>query len=45
MIRFYFKNFNGIRSGIRGTDKGGYFSKLIDTLGVDCFEEYETNLK
>ena len=36
-VRFYFENFNGIRSGIKGADKGGFFGKLMETLEVDCF--------
>ena len=45
VIRFYFENFNGIRSGPRGTDKGKYFGKLMETLEVDCFGAAETNLQ
>ena len=45
VIRFYFENFNGIRSGPRGTDKGKYFGKLMETLEVDCFGAAETNLR
>ena len=44
VIRFYFENFNGIRSGPRGTDKGKYFGTLMETLEVDCFGAAETNL-
>ena len=44
-IRFYFENFNGIRSGIKGADKGGFFGKLMETLEVDCFGSAETNLQ
>ena len=44
-IRFYFENFNGIRSGIKGVDKGGFFGKLMETLEVDCFGASETNLQ
>ena len=44
-IRIYFENFNGIRSGIKGADKGGYFGKLMETLDVDCFGAAETNLQ
>ena len=45
VIRFYFENFNGIRSGPRGTDKGRYFGKLMELLEVDCFGATETNLQ
>ena len=44
-IRFYFENFNGIRSGIKGADKGGFFGKLMENLDVDCFGAAETNLQ
>ena len=44
-VRIYFENFNGIRSGIKGADKGGYFGKLMETLEVDCFGAAETNLQ
>ena len=35
MIRFYFENFNGIRSHVKGVDKGKYFSGLINKLEID----------
>ena len=45
MIRFYFENFNGIRSHVKGVDKGKYFSGLINKLEIDCFGAAETNLQ
>ena len=45
VMRFYFENFNGIRSGPHGTDKGRYFGKLMEALEVDCFGAAETNLQ
>ena len=44
-IRFYFENFNGIRSGIKGADKGGFFQEIDGDLEVDCFGAAETNLQ
>ena len=38
VMRFYFENFNGIRSGPYGTDKGKYFGKLMEVLEVDVLE-------
>ena len=45
VIGFYFKNFNGKRSGARGTDKRRYFGKLMKLLELDCFGEAETKLQ
>ena len=44
MVRFYFENFNGIRSHVKGVDKGKYFSGLLNKLEIDCFGAAETNL-
>ena len=44
MVRLYFENFNGIRSHIKGVDKGKYFSSLLNKLEIDGFGAAETNL-
>ena len=44
-MRFYFENLNGIKSGIKGAAKRGFFGKLMETLEVDCFGAAETNLQ
>ena len=42
VIRFYFENFNSIRSGIKGVETGKFFGKLMNKMEVDYFGKLQT---